>query len=232
MNPILTCDKVQIAYDGRTVVNDVSFSLEGGEYLCIVGENGSGKSTLIKGILGLVPLRSGTVSLKSGGVGYLPQQSAAQRDFPASVGEVVLSGCLPTQKKGLFYSKASRQRAEKAMEELHITDIRKKSYRELSGGQQQRVLLARALCASDSILLLDEPVTGLDPLVTEEMYETIRTLNKSRNLTVVMVSHDIRSAVRYADKILHMDKEMEFFGTAQAYLESEIGRRFSKGIES
>lgn len=118
------------------------------------------------------------------------------------------------------------------MEELHITDIRKKSYRELSGGQQQRVLLARALCASDSILLLDEPVTGLDPLVTEEMYETIRTLNKSRNLTVVMVSHDIRSAVRYADKILHMDKEMEFFGTAQAYLESEIGRRFSKGIES
>lgn len=230
MNPILTCDRVQIAYEGRTVVKDVSFSLERGEYLCIVGENGSGKSTLLKGVLGLVPLKNGNITLEAKGIGYLPQQSATQRDFPASVQEVVLSGCLPSQKRGLFYSKESRLRADKTMQELHIDSIRKKSFRELSGGQQQRVLLARALCSAEDILLLDEPITGLDPLVTEEMYETIRELNRTRQLTVVMVSHDIAGAVRYADKILHMDREMEFFGSKAEYIETEIGRRFSKGI--
>lgn len=224
---ILSCEHVSVAYDGRTVVQDVSFSVEKGEYLCIVGENGSGKSTLLKSILGLVPVRSGSISLACrDGIGYLPQSTPAQRDFPASVREVVLSGC--GQK--LFYGKAAKERAAQNMRELHIDTIRKKSYRELSGGQQQRVLLARALCAAEALLLLDEPVTGLDPLVTAEMYETIRDLNRRRGLTVIMVSHDIATAVRHADKILHLDAGTEFFGTATAYLQSDVGRRFAKGI--
>lgn len=225
---ILSCEHVSVAYDGRTVVQDVSFSVEQGEYLCIVGENGSGKSTLLKSILGLVPVRSGSISLACrDGIGYLPQSTPAQRDFPASVQEVVLSGCLG---KKLFYSKAARALAAQNMQELHIESIRKKSYRELSGGQQQRVLLARALCAARTLLLLDEPVTGLDPLVTAEMYETIRDLNRKRGLTVIMVSHDIAAAAKNADKILHLDAGVEFFGTAAAYLQSDVGRRFAKGI--
>lgn len=225
---ILSCEHVSVAYDGRTVVQDVSFSVEQGEYLCIVGENGSGKSTLLKSILGLVPVRSGSISLACGdGIGYLPQSTPAQRDFPASVREVVLSGCLG---KKLFYSKAAKDLAAQNMRELHIESIRKKSYRELSGGQQQRVLLARALCAAKTLLLLDEPVTGLDPLVTAEMYETIRDLNRKRGLTVIMVSHDIAAAAKNADKILHLDAGVEFFGTAAEYLQSDVGRRFAKGI--
>lgn len=231
---ILTCEHISVAYDGHTVVQDVSFDVQKGEYLCIVGENGSGKSTLLKSILGLVPTKSGTIRLQEGlskkGIGYLPQQSAAQRDFPASVQEVVLSGCMPMSGKKLFYGKAAKERARQNMQDLHIDTIRKKSYRELSGGQQQRVLLARALCAADELLLLDEPVTGLDPLVTTEMYETIRELNRSRGLTVIMISHDIATAAAHADKILHLDAGVEFFGTAAEYLQSDVGRRFAKGI--
>lgn len=225
---ILSCAHVSVAYDGRTVVQDVSFSVEKGEYLCIVGENGSGKSTLLKGILGLVPVRNGTIRLEcKQGIGYLPQSTPAQRDFPASVREVVLSGC---GGKKLFYNKAAKECAAQNMRELHIDAIRKKSYRELSGGQQQRVLLARALCAAQDLLLLDEPVTGLDPLVTAEMYRTIRDLNRKRGLTVIMVSHDIAAAAAHADKILHLDAGVEFFGSASAYLQSDVGRRFAKGI--
>lgn len=234
MKTLLQCVKMQIAYDGRTVVQDVSFDVHEGEYLCIVGENGSGKSTLLKGILKLVPLKGGSVifgdGLRRREIGYLPQQSALQKDFPASVQEVVQSGCLSGLGRRLFYGKADRERAQQNMKDLHIWDIRKKSYRELSGGQQQRVLLARALCAADKLLLLDEPVTGLDPLVTAELYETIRALNRTRGLTILMVSHDIASAAQYADKILHLDAGVEFFGTAQDYLQSDIGRRFAKGI--
>lgn len=233
MEPILQCKNLNIAYNGHTVVKDVSFDVFPGEYLCIVGENGSGKSSLIKGLLNLVPIKSGTVTFSAGissGIGYLPQQSMVQRDFPASVEEVVLLGCLKKCGRRPFFSKSEKQLAEKNMKQLHIYDIRKKSYRELSGGQQQRVLLARALCSADKMLLLDEPVTGLDPIVSAELYSIIHELNHERNLTVVMVSHDIASAAANADKILHLDEKVEFFGSAEDYLLSDLGRRFAKGI--
>ena len=230
-NILLECRKVVMGYDGAAVVNSVSFELERGDYLCIVGENGSGKSTLLKGILGLIPLRGGSVGFSDGlkrtDIGYLPQQTQAQRDFPATVREVVLSGCL-NGSRGPFYSSADRNLANKNMEKLSVTDIARRSYRELSGGQQQRVLLARALCAAKELLLLDEPVTGLDPGVTAEFYGLIKKLNRDSGIAVIMVSHDIECAVENANKILHLgERGVEFFGTTEDYLKSDAGRRFA-----
>ena len=228
-NILLECRNVVMGYDGAAVVNSVSFELERGDYLCIVGENGSGKSTLLKGILGLIPLRGGSVGFSDGlkrtDIGYLPQQTQAQRDFPATVREVVLSGCL-NGSRGPFYSRADRNLANKNMEKL--SDIARRSYRELSGGQQQRVLLARALCAAKELLLLDEPVTGLDPVVTAEFYCLIKKLNRDSGIAVIMVSHDIECAVENANKILHLgERGVEFFGTTEDYLKSDAGRRFA-----
>lgn len=230
-NILLECRKVVMGYDGAAVVNSVSFELERGDYLCIVGENGSGKSTLLKGILGLIPLRGGSVGFSDGlkrtDIGYLPQQTQAQRDFPATVREVVLSGCL-NGSRGPFYSSADRNLANKNMEKLSVTDIARRSYRELSGGQQQRVLLARALCAAKELLLLDEPVTGLDPVVTAEFYCLIKKLNRDSGIAVIMVSHDIECAVENANKILHLgERGVEFFGTTEDYLKSDAGKRFA-----
>ena len=230
-NILLECRKVVMGYDGAAVVNSVSFELERGDYLCIVGENGSGKSTLLKGILGLIPLRGGSVGFSDGlkrtDIGYLPQQTQAQRYFPATVREVVLSGCL-NGSRGPFYSSADRNLANKNMEKLSVTDIARRSYRELSGGQQQRVLLARALCAAKELLLLDEPVTGLDPVVTAEFYCLIKKLNRDSGIAVIMVSHDIECAVENANKILHLgERGVEFFGTTEDYLKSDAGKRFA-----
>ncbi len=225
---LIELKQVGIRYDhGNQAVKNVSFSVESGDYLCIVGENGSGKSTLIKGLLGLQPLQAGTVRfippMSRDQIGYLPQKVQVQRDFPASVREVVLSGCL---RRGLFYSRADKQTAAENMQLLNIFQLRDQSYRELSGGQQQRVLLARALCAAGKMLVLDEPVTGLDPVVTQELYALLKKLNRSRDLTIVMVSHDIAAAVQYANKILHMDQTVRFFGTTRDYLQSDIGKTF------
>lgn len=230
---IIKCDNATFAYDGKTVLESVSFSMNAGDYLCIVGENGSGKSTLIKGLLGLKAPESGSIrylgGLQSTEIGYLPQQTEAQRDFPASVEEVVLSGCLNGLGRRFRCGKADRERAMLNMERMGIDDIRNASYQELSGGQQQRVLLARALCATKKLLLLDEPVTGLDPIATGEMYNLIKLVNLCDNISVIMVSHDIHEAVRYATHILHLGHKQLFFGSAAEYKESSLARRFLGG---
>lgn len=230
---ILKCEDLSFAYEGRQVLNDVNFTLSAGNYLCVVGENGSGKSTLIKGLLGLKSPESGKIifgeGLKSTEIGYLPQQTAMQKDFPASVYEVVLSGCLSSLGKRRWYNKEDKKKAMENMERMGIEDIKDKSYQSLSGGQQQRVLLARALCATKKLLLLDEPVTGLDPIATGEMYNLIKLVNLCDNITVIMVSHDIHEAVRYATHILHLGHRQLFFGTAAEYKESDLARRFLGG---
>ncbi len=230
---ILKCNNASFAYDGKTVLEEVSFSLKSGDYLCVVGENGSGKSTLVKGLLGLKAPQSGSIELGEGlrptEIGYLPQQTQLQRDFPASVWEVVLSGCLNGLGSRLMYNKADRERAMMNMERMGIEDIKDMSYQELSGGQQQRVLLARALCATKKLLLLDEPVTGLDPIATGEMYNLIKLVNLCDNITVIMVSHDIHEAVRYATHILHLGHRQLFFGSSAEYKESDLARRFLGG---
>lgn len=230
---IITCTDLSFAYDGKTVLEGVNFSVEQGDYLCIVGENGSGKSTLMKGLLGLKAPQSGSITpgeeLKSTEIGYLPQQTEMQRDFPASVFEVVLSGCLNSLGRRMHYGKAERERAEMNLERMGMEDFRDASYQALSGGQQQRVLLARALCATKKLLLLDEPVTGLDPIATQEMYNLIKLVNLCDGISVIMVSHDLHEAVRYANKILHLGHSQLYFGSAAEYKQSSLARRFLGG---
>ncbi len=217
---LLTCRDLSIGYEGKEVIGGLGFEVCEGDYLCIVGENGSGKSTLMKTILGLNPPLSGSIEtgdgLKQNEIGYLPQQTDVQRDFPALVSEIVISGCQNKQGLRPFYSKEDKARAKAMIEKLGLAPLAKRCYRELSGGQQQRVLLARALCAAEKIILLDEPVSGLDPLVTAEMYELIESLNKEDGITVIMISHDIDAAMKYANKILHIGKTV-FFGSAGEY---------------
>lgn len=230
---LIQCDGISIAYEGQTVVNDLSFQIEQGDYLCIVGENGSGKSTLVKSLLGLKQPFQGKIllgdGLKQNEIGYLPQQTVVQRDFPASVYEVVLSGRLNSRGWKPFYSAADKQVARENMELLGIRMMEHQCFRDLSGGQKQRVLLARALCATKKLLLLDEPVTGLDPLVTAEFYQLIERINKESEIAVVMVSHDIESALQYASHILHLQESARFWGTTEEYRNSEVGRKFLGG---
>ena len=218
---LITLENVTIAFEGVVAVQDVNLTIERGDYLVIVGENGSGKSTLIRAILGLVRPQKGRVvygdGLRRNQIGYLPQQTESQRDFPASVEEVVLSGCVNRMGRRPFYSAAQRRLAEEKMHLLDVERFRKKSYRTLSGGQQQRVLLARALCATDCILLLDEPVTGLDPETTEELYSIIRDLNRKHGVTIAMVSHDLQGAMRDAGKVLVMNRGADYFGSTEGY---------------
>ena len=233
----ITCKNLTLGYENRAIQENLNFSINAGDYLCIVGENGSGKSTLMKTLLHLQPPISGTIELGDGlhknEIGYLPQQTLVQRDFPASVKEIVLSGCQGRCGWRPFYNKEDKEIARKAMEKMMIQDLQNRCYRELSGGQQQRVLLARALCAAKKILLLDEPVSGLDPKVTAEMYQLIEDLNKKDEITIIMISHDIEAAVRYATHILHIGEHC-FFGSKKQYLESSLGRHFTgqEGEES
>ena len=226
----LSCRNISLGYEGKAILSDLSFEVKAGEYLCIVGENGSGKSTLMKTILGLQEPLAGQVvygdGLKKNEIGYLPQQTLVQRDFPASVWEIVLSGCQSGCGLRPFYNKEEKRRAAENIEKMELTPLTRRCYRELSGGQQQRVLLARALCATRKMLLLDEPVSGLDPKVTLEMYRLVERLNREDGITIIMISHDISAAVRYASHILHIGSEV-FFGTREAYLQSPSGRLFA-----
>ena len=231
---LLTCQDLCLGYDGREILHDLNFEINAGDYLCIVGENGSGKSTLMKTVLGLMEPISGKVltgdGLNRNEIGYLPQQTVVQKDFPATVWEIVLSGCQGRCRLRPFYTKEEKQLASDNIEKMGITRLMKRCYRELSGGQQQRVLLARALCATKKMLLLDEPVSGLDPKVTAEMYTLIEKLNKD-GITVIMISHDLSAAYNYASHILHIGDTV-FYGTKAQYLTSTVQKGFgAKGGE-
>lgn len=225
----ITCSNLQLGYDGNIVAQAVSFQVNKGDYLCIVGENGAGKSTLIKTLLHLIPPVSGSIDTGDGlmpyEIGYLPQQTVVQKDFPATVWEIVLSGTLSQCGKRPFYGHKEKQLALNNLERMDISSLKKKCYRNLSGGQQQRVLLARALCATSKLILLDEPVTGLDPKSAAQFYQLIKQLN-NEGITVIMVSHDMQAALSYASHILHVHKNQSFFGTKEEYLSSKTWRNF------
>ena len=244
---LISCQNVSLGYDGQAVVRSLVFTVEHGDYLWIVGENGSGKTTLIKGLLRLLNPIEGSIvfcdELKQGRIGYLPQQAALKKDFPAGVYEIVLSGNLGSMGLRPFYNAKEKKLAEEAMMQLGIAPLRKSCFRELSGGQQRRVLLARALCAARAkpvsvgaehkaietscrILVLDEPAASLDPLVTAEVYELLKTLNQQMGITIIMVSHDIRAAKQYASHILHLEDGQGFFGKTAEYLKSERGKKY------
>ncbi len=230
MGLLLKCEHVGFGYENQDAVLDVNLEVNEGDYICIVGENGSGKSTLMKGILGLLKPTSGRIEyseeLKKAGIGYLPQQTDAQKDFPATVFEVVISGCLGKRGSRPFYSMKEKKEARANLDRLGIRDLEKSCFRELSGGQKQRVLIARALCATDKLLILDEPITGLDPSAILDFYQLIRKLNQEEKVAILMVSHDMANIVHQGGKILQMRQKPLFWGTMKEYVKSEIAHSF------
>lgn len=227
---MITCENVSFAYEGRVVVEKLNLKVERGDYLCIAGENGSGKSTLVKGLLGLLSPVEGSIvlgdGLKRNEIGYLPQRMEAQRDFPASVWEVVSSGChtrLP------FLPREQKEAALRSMQSMGVADLQQRSFAELSGGQQQRVLLARALCATKKALLLDEPVAGLSPVAARELYQLIDGLHRNQGLTILMISHDLSATLDSATRVLHLGAEPRYFASAEEYAQSPLGRAFAGG---
>ena len=229
---LLTVSDLSVGYDSQAVISNLSFTVNPGDYLCIVGENGAGKTTLMRTLLRLIPPISGSITpgegIKLNEIGYLPQQTAVQKDFPASVREIVLSGCQGKCGFRPFYNAAEKKLAADNMARMGITDLDRRNYRHLSGGQQQRVLLARALCATGKLLLLDEPVSGLDVNATADMYRLIKELNEE-GVTIIMISHDLEAAYKYASHILHIGSSI-FFGTKDEYLSS--GQGFNLGKEA
>ena len=223
---LITVSGLSVGYDSNVIANDIDFEVNKGDYLAVVGENGSGKSTLMKTLLGLQHPLKGKVTLgdglKKNEIGYLPQQTLVQKDFPASVREIVLSGCQSRAGLRPFYNAAEKKLAQENMERMNVAGFAGKCYRQLSGGQQQRVLLARALCASRSLLLLDEPVSGLDPKATADMYDAIKRLN-DEGVTIIMISHDVSAALRFATHILHM-RNTPVFMTKDEYKNSDLGK--------
>lgn len=226
---LLTCRDLALGYDSHAILEHLSFEVNAGDYLCVVGENGSGKSTLMRTVLGLQRPLGGEIAfgdgMKRDEIGYLPQQTAIQKDFPATVWEIALSGCQARAGRRPFYNRAEKALAAENLARMGMAAYKSRCYRELSSGQQQRVLLARALCATQKLLLLDEPVSGLDPKVTAEMYGLIEALNRD-GVTIVMISHDIAAALRYATHILHVGHQI-FYGTAEDYRASAQGWRFT-----
>jgi ABC transporter related protein len=223
----IKCKDLSVGYDSNIVSRGINFNLEAGNYLCIVGENGAGKSTLMKTLLGLIPKLSGEMEygedLSKSDIGYLPQQTLLQKDFPASVREIVLSGHIG--KGSLHYSRIQKRIARENMEYMSISNLANKCYMDLSGGQKQRVLLARALCATSKLILLDEPVTGLDPKVTTDFYNLVKKLNDD-GISIIMVSHDIESSIKYASHILHIAEKQLFFGETKDYIDSQAYKIF------
>ena len=233
---LLDCRDVTLGYEGRPVWEHLRFQVHSGDYVCIVGENGSGKSTLVKSLLGLLRPMAGEIvrapSLRSGAIGYLPQQTKAQKDFPATVTEVVRSGFLSSRGMRFFYTPKEKSAALMNMGKLGVLELKDRCYRELSGGQQQRVLLARALCAARELLILDEPITGLDPAAAQDLYKTLTYLNQKEGMAIVMVTHDLKAALKSARTVLHIGRKGLFSGTVADYLASPQGRRFREELES
>ncbi|MGL5259868.1 MAG: metal ABC transporter ATP-binding protein [Lachnospiraceae bacterium] len=233
MSQIL-CEDLKLGYDGKSILENLSFEVNEGDYLCIIGENGSGKSTLMKVLLNLKSPMEGIIKMGDGvsstQIGYLPQQTDIQKDFPASIEEIVRSGCLNQCGLRPFYTKEEKNRANEAMKQLGILDMKKRCYRELSGGQQQRVLLARAICATSKLLLLDEPVAGLDPNATIEMYQMIELLNK-KGISIIMISHDVNASIQQCSHVLHIgNKSILFYGRKEEYLSKNNGGGKCDGI--
>ena len=229
---MIKLENLTIGYDNQIILKDVNLSINEGEYVCILGANGSGKSTLLKTVLGLIkPLTGKIIIDKKTSIGYVPQAKMLQQDFPATVNEIVMSGCLKKMKWRPFYTKKERDLANKNMKLLQISSLKNKSFSELSGGQQQRALIARALCATNKVLFLDEPFTALDGYGALKLYGILKKLNRDEHVTIVVISHDVDTILRYASHVIHVDETIVFDGTKEEYLESSFMKEYKGGNE-
>lgn len=229
---MLQCSHLTLGYEGSEVIKDLSFKVKQGDFLLIVGGNGSGKSTLLKGILGLLRPKSGVCDfsgMKATEIGYLPQQTPIRKDFPASVSEVAITGCLNRHRMSPFYGREEKAHVSSMLQKLGIYELRNKPFAQLSGGQRQRVLLCRAMLATSKLLVLDEPAAGLDPASAAQMYELLHQMNTEENVTIMMISHDIREGLKYCSRILHLDGEAHFFENVEEYQNTLLYRKLTGG---
>ncbi len=202
---IIKIENMSFSYTNTSkTLKDINMEIKEGEFIAIVGENGSGKSSLIKCILGLNKIQNGKITVNDR-IGYLPQMTEIQNNFPATIEEIVLSGTIPNNVLKIFYTKEDKKKAEEIMKKLNLYDMKKKCFYELSGGQKQRVLIARALCSTDKIIILDEPVNGLDPKIASGIYDMLYDLNQNNGLTIVMVSHDVERCLKYCSRVIEME---------------------------
>lgn len=225
---LLSVENLTLSFEGRAVINSLSFDVKKGDYLCIIGENGSGKSSLLRALLGMIKPTGGKIKFNRvarNQIGVLPQLSQVDSDFPSTVSEVVLAGCLGRSQKGIFLAKDSKEIARASMEKLGVSDIADRPYRVLSGGQKQRVMLARAISAAEKMLFLDEPVTGLDRIFTTDVYSLIEDLNRN-GMTVITVTSDIPSALKYSNKILRLNKDSYLFLDTEEYKKLPEAQRY------
>jgi len=233
MMPLMTIDDLDVRYGKHRVLSGISFVVNKGDYIGIVGPNGSGKTTLIKAMLGLLPIAEGSITINKDSygnsyIGYLPQK-AIQSDglFPATVREVVAMGLLSSKKGPRFYNVSDQKKVNEVLKRLGIEELGDKKIGSLSGGQQQRTLLARALAGSPSLLILDEPTSALDPQIRESFYELLGDLNIKDGVTILLVSHDMASIGKYTKKLLYLDRRIVFYGTYEEFCASdEMGEYF------
>lgn len=216
---LINIKNLSINYGDCSIINNLSFDINEGDFLCIVGPNGSGKSTLIKAIIGEVKYSSGSIifspSIKQNAIGYLPQNNKINESFPATVTEIIATGCL---NRHHFMNKEMKQKITQTIKTLHIASIKDKEFSELSGGQRQKVLLARALCATSKLLILDEASNNLDYNSKISFYKMLKKLNETDNLTIVMVTHDLDHNNLLGNKILSLDRDQPFFGSTKEYI--------------
>ncbi len=230
---ILSCEDLSLSYDNKVIAEKINFTVGDSDYLCILGENGSGKTTLVNALLGLKKPHSGRIvygeGVSAGKIGYLPQRESILDGFPASVKEIVMTGFCGSRGLSFLYSGDNKKRAETLMKKLEIEAFKSRAFSELSGGQQKRVMLARALCSAEKLLVLDEPAASLDPIVTEELYSLTARLNREEGISIIMVSHDVASAIKYASHILHIKNEQLFFGSAEDYAKTPLAKEYLGG---
>lgn len=214
----------KIGYKTMFALKNISFDVNSGEYICIIGDNGAGKTTLIKSLLSLNDISSGKIEIncKRNEISYLPQNSSIPLDFPATVEEIVLTGTQDDKIKAFFYGVNQKKMANSAMEKARITNLAKRRFGELSGGQQQRVLFARAIAKNPKVLILDEPCTGLDSSTCKDFYKLLDDVNSIERVTIIMVLHDLSAVKKYASKIIALnDNKLAFCGSISNWKQLE-----------
>ena len=216
---LMEAKHLDIGYGKKVIYGGLNFSVKAGDFICIVGPNGAGKSTLVKTLLGLIKPLNGEIrfyGLKRGLIGFLPQEIKIDENFPATVFEIVLSGNLNRLGKRAFFNQDERKHALSKMKLVGISELKDRHFVELSGGQRQKVMLARALTATQDLLILDEPSNSLDRKSTKELYATLKKINQN-GITIMMITHDLDHGNLIGNKILAL-RDTFYYGATDDFV--------------